>query len=105
MKKTLLTLLLFVGIIAVSACQKKDEKPAIVGKWAHGSYVYTFNEDKTCSYDASGSLMECTYTIDGDKLSVLYNGNTAPFETTYSIDGNKLNVKDSFGNDTIYEKK
>ena len=37
--------------------------------------------------------------------AILYDGNTAPFETTFSIDGKKLNIKDSFGNDTIYTKK
>ena len=49
--------------------------------------------------------MKCTYKTDGDKLSILYDGNTVSFDTTYSIDGNKLNVKDSLGNDTIYTKK
>ena len=49
--------------------------------------------------------MKCTYEIDGDKISILYDGNTAPFETTFSIDGNKLNVKDSMGKDTIYTRK
>ena len=83
----------------------KEKKNTIVGKWAHGSYVYTFNSDKTCSYDAAGTLMKCTYETDGDKLSILYDGNTASFDTTYSIDGNKLNVKDSFGSDTIYTRK
>ena len=65
----------------------------------------SFNADGTCSYDASGTLMKCTYKTDGDKLSILYDGDTVSFDTTYSIDGNKLNVKDSFGNDTIYTKK
>ena len=49
--------------------------------------------------------MECTYEVDGDKLSILYNGNSAPFETTYTIEGKKLNIKDSFGSDTIYERQ
>lgn len=82
-----------------------SKKKTIVGKWANGSFVYTFNKDKTCSYDVDGTLMKCTYKTDGDKLSILYEGDTESFDTTYSINGNELNVKDSFGNDTIYKRK
>ena len=102
MKKTLVVALLLVGVLTLFGCTKKE---GLVGKWAHGSYVYTFNEDKTCSYDASGTKMECTYTVDGDKLSILYKGNTAPFDTTYKIDGNKLTIKDSLDNDVEYTRK
>ena len=102
----LLIAALVLGVFALTGCNKNAAgSNNIVGKWALNSYVYTFNEDKTCSYDVAGTIMNCTYEVDGDKLSILYEGNTAPFETTYSIDGNKLNVKDSFGNDTIYTKK
>lgn len=103
-KSSLFALLLFIGVIAVTGCDKK-EKSNIVGSWKHGSYTYTFNDDKTCTYDAAGTKMKCTYKVDKDKLSILYDGNTTPFKTTYSIDGNKLNIKDSFGNNTIYTKK
>ena len=104
--RSLLLAVIFVAVlISLTGCGKKEEQISIVGKWAQGSYIYTFNEDKTRSYDAAGTLMKCTYEVDGDKLSILYDGNTAPFETTFSIDGNKLNVKDSFGKDTIYTKK
>lgn len=95
-------IILFVSIISLTGCKDKN---SIVGKWAHGSYVYTFNEDKTCSYNASGIKMKCTYEIDGKKISILYKGNTTPFKTTYSIDDNKLNIKDFFGKDTIYKRK
>jgi len=103
-KRYLLLVVLLVGVLTITGC-KKEEKITLVGKWAHGSYVYTFNEDKTCTYDVAGSKMECTYEVDGDKLSILYNGNSAPFETTYTIEGKKLNIKDSFGSDTIYERQ
>ena len=49
--------------------------------------------------------MKCTYKLDGDKIAITYDGNTEPFETTYEIKGNKLIIKDSFGSDTVYEKK
>ena len=105
MKKNIIASLFVVIICLFLVGCEKNAKNSIVGKWAQGSYVYTFNEDKTCSYDVAGTIMNCTYEIDGDKISILYDGNTLPFETTFSIDGNKLNVVDSFGNDTIYEKK
>lgn len=107
-KKLLVYLLLVVCVLTVSACGKKKEKKndnPIVGKWALGSFVYTFNNDNTCSYDAAGTLMKCTYKLDGDKIAITYDGNTEPFETTYEIKGNKLIIKDSFGSDTVYEKK
>lgn len=101
-KKLFITLTLCVGILALTGCGKQNP---IVGKWAYGSFVYTFNADGTCQYDASGTIMKCTYKTDGDKLSILYDGYDVSFDTTYSIDGNKLNVKDSLGNDTIYNRK
>ena len=106
MKKTIIVVSL-VALLSLTACGKKEsKKDPIVGKWAYGeSFVYTFNEDKTCSYDALGTLMKCTYVTDGDKLSITYDGSTVPFETTYSIDGDTLNFKDSFGEDTLYKRQ
>lgn len=105
MKKNFISgLLLILVCICLVGCNNSKKNP-LVGKWAHDSYVYTFNDDNTCSYDAAGTIMKCTYKIDGDKLSILYDGSTASFDTTFSIDGKKLNIKDSFGSDTIYLKK
>ena len=105
MKKTIIGgVLLLVGVLLLTGCTG-EKKNTIVGKWALDNFVYTFNEDKTCEYNAAGTIMKCTYETDGDKLSILYDGNTVPFETTYEINGNKLNVKDSLGNDTIYERQ
>lgn len=100
-------LVVIAGVIAaVLIINNNKNKNPLIGSWANGSYVYTFNEDGTCSYGyGSAGAMECIYHIEGDKISILYNGNTAPFETTYKIDGNQLNVIDSFGNDTFYTKK
>ena len=80
-------------------------KTTIVGKWAQGSFVYTFNEDGTCSYDISGNTMECTYEAKDGNISILYNGTTSPFKTKYSIDGKTLHIEDSFGSDVTYEKQ
>lgn len=105
MKKSILLVLTAVVIcLTVVGCGKA--KDPIVGKWAYGSgdsFVFTFNEDKTCHYSANNK--NCTYTVDGEKLSILYEGDTAPFETTFRIEDNKFIMKDSFDNDVTYTRK
>ena len=102
MKKTLVVALLLVGVLTLFGCSKKE---GLVGKWAHGSYVYTFNEDKTCSYEAFGTKMECTYEDEGTKVSILYKGNTMASTYEYKIEDDTLTIKDSFGQDVIYKRK
>jgi hypothetical protein len=105
-KLIMTTSLLLVGTSILTGCGKEEaKKDPLIGKWAHGAYVYTFNEDKTCEYDISGNIRKCTYETDGDKISILYEGSNVPFVTTYEIKDNKLNIKDTFNNDTFYDKK
>ena len=77
----------------------------LVGTWKYDgsslNYTYVFKADGTGTYFGE----DFTYTVDGNKLSILREGNTAPFETEFSIEGNKLIIKDSFGDDTIYIKQ
>ena len=106
MKKGLIVGLLAVVLcLSVVGCKKKD---GLVGEWAYESngtvsstFVYVFNEDKTCSYAGK----KCTYTVDGDKLSILNDGDTVPFETTFKIEDDKLTIKDSLGSDVVYARK
>ena len=107
LKSIFLGLVLCVGVIALTACGEEKEPESIIGVWKHdsGNYIYTFNEDGTGEYNVYENPMIFTYTTEGNSLSILYNGNTAPFETTYSIKGDTLNVKDSNGNDTLYKKQ
>lgn len=81
----------------------------IVGNWASrdfdGLFIYTFNEDGTGNYDAAGTQMPFTFTMEGDKLSVLFDSDTDSFDTVYKIEGNTLTIKDSLGEDVIYDKK
>ncbi|MBR3132683.1 MAG: hypothetical protein IKG42_01155 [Clostridia bacterium] len=90
-----------------SSEDKKDSN-SIVGYWENNDYglsfIYTFNEDGTGEYDAAGTIMEFTYKTDGDKISILYTGNTVSFDTEYKIDGDTLNVIDSLGDDTLYKR-
>ena len=103
MKKVLSVLLLLVLLGTVVGCQKREN--SIVGSWKHDSYVYTFNSDNTGSYSSGTNKMEFTYEDDGDKVSILYTGNTKASSYEYQVKGNKLTIKDSFGNDVIYIKE
>ncbi len=118
MKKTVKALLIIAmllsTIMVLAGCGSKNENAKksentnpIVGAWKseYGDYTYHFNEDGTGDYSYSTTKMEFTYKTEGNKISILYKGNTAPFETEYSINGDILNVIDSFGNDTLYKKQ
>lgn len=104
-KRAFLIITLVVTITVLSGCS--NSKNSIVGSWKHESsdYTYTFNKDKTGNYDAVGTIMKFTYEDRGNKLVILYNGNTSPFELDYSIDGDKLTITDSFGTPVIYYRK
>ena len=106
MKKGILSLLLVLTVaVLLTGCGKKK---GLIGSWAYESgsgYVYTFNEDKTCSYEALGTKMECTFVDDGEKVSILYKGNTAASTYEYKIEGDTLTIKDSFGKDVVYKRK
>ena len=107
-KNILLIVVLLVGVISITGCKKenkKEENPTIIGSWEHGSYIYTFNKDKTGNYEAYGNKMEFTYEDDGKKVTILYTGNTTPSSYEYHIEGKKLIIKDSFDNDVEYIKK
>jgi len=80
---------------------------ALVGSWEYqsGGYTYTFNADGTGTYDISGNIMKFTYEATATRLSITFEGNTAPMTLDYSINGKVLNVKDSSGADTLYNRK
>lgn len=100
--------IVLIACIALTGCGKKEKKDPIVGKWEYesmSSIYYVFKEDGTGSYTFGGATKKFTYKIDGDKLSILYDGDTDSFDTTYKIDGNKLIIKDSFNEDVTYTRK
>lgn len=108
-----LLLILVGGVCVLAGCEKKENESKksesssnpIVGKWTYNdSYTYSFKDDGTGTYD-TGKMMSFTYKINGNRISILYEGNTVPFETEFSIKDDVLNIKDSFGNDTLYKKK
>ena len=114
MKKTFLAIgmivMLAIAVLVLTGCgEKEEEAKGIVGSWSYSpygtEYTYTFNSDKTGSYSVSGTAMPFTYEDQGDKVTILYNGNTVPSTFAYRIEGNKLIIKDSFGTDVEYTKK
>lgn len=111
MKKTFLSIgviaILVAALFVLTGCGEKNEEPlTLVGSWQHSSgYTYTFNADKTGTYSIDGRFMEFTYEDKGDKVSILYYGNTKASEYEYKIDGNKLIIKDTFGSDVEYKRK
>ena len=108
LKNIVTVFVLVVCLATVAGCGKtktKTNSKPLVGSWEHSGYVYTFNDDKTGSYDALGNKMTFTYEDDGKKVSILYKGNTAPSSYEYKIEGKKLIIKDSFGSDVEYTKK
>ena len=83
-------------IFALSACSSKKEK--LVGTWEADGYSFTFNSDGTCKMGFGGYSVDGTYKVDGDKLSLTFNGETESM-TIDSVDGSKLVLVD--GNETV----
>ena len=106
-------LILAIACLLLAACGAGAGGEAagdpLVGSWASedfdGAFIYTFNEDGTGNYDASGTDMPFTYTAEDGMLSILFDGDTMSLDTEYTIDGTKLTVKDSMGEDVIYNKQ
>lgn len=108
---------LLISLIVLTGCEKTKQSDkeseqssgnSIIGSWKNddlgADYIYTFNDDGTGNYNAAGTIMEFTYTLVGDKISILYKEDTVSFDTEYKIDGDSLNIIDSIGSDTIYKK-
>ena len=91
---------LVLALIVLTGCGESPK--TIVGDWQYESsgYIYHFNEDGTGTYM---DTMKFTYTEDNGKVTITYDGMDNSLEGTW--EGDVLNVKDSFGSDTIYNRK
>ena len=102
-----IVMLFCVALCALVACGEKEVN-SIVGFWKNDEagydFVYTFNEDGTGSYDSAGTVMPFKYTMDGEKLSITYDGDSISWDTTFKVEGDTLTVIDSAGEDVIYKK-
>ena len=116
MKKLLSIVSLFAIVmtaLTLTGCgknEKKDEKPSIVGEWKVESednydFRYIFNEDGTGRYVYPGSELRFTYEDKGDRIVIVFDGNTVESEFEYRIEDNTLIIKDSFGQDVRYNKQ
>lgn len=110
MKKMLLwcmMLAMLLGLLVGCGKKEPDAPQGLAGTWEYssGGYAYTFNADGTGAYTYSGTEMPFTYTDDGAKVSILFNGNSAPNEFAYTISGNTLSIEDSFGELVEYTRK
>ncbi len=118
--KNMKKILSIVSIVAVvmaaltlTGCGKNDNKnkqPSIVGEWKLESedkqdYRYKFNEDGTGKYIYTSSELPFTYEDKGDKVVILFEGNTVTTELEYRIEDNILIIKDVFGNDVRYNRQ
>ena len=84
-----------------------DELQKITGSWSDGSgsFSYSFRQDGTGEYDVSGKKMKFTYKLNDNRLRILYKGNKTETVLGYGFRGDLLIIKDSFGNETVYERK
>lgn len=106
----LLIAMMLVGMLAGCGSgegENHQEPVTIVGTWEYGSLgaAYIFNADGTGAYEFAGTQMKFTYTDDGSKITLQYEGMTAPNEFNYTIEGNILHMEDSFGEIVDYTKK
>lgn len=87
------------SLLILTGCEAKK---TIVGDWEYkdGGYTYHFNEDGTGTYM---DTMKFTYTEKDGAVKITYDGMDNSLEGTWKDD--VLNIKDSFGSDTIYNRK
>lgn len=110
MKKNLLltiTIFAFVALI-LTGCGKKG----LIGDWAYfdgsstrSDIYYTFKDEKNGSYTFGGATRNFTYTDDGTKLTILYDGDTDGSTYEYKLEDDTFTIKDSFGSDVVYKRK
>ena len=86
-----------ISLIILTGC---GAKKSIVGDWEYkdGGYTYHFNEDGTGTYMG---IMDFTYTENNGTVKISFEG----MELEGTWEGDVLNIKDSFGSDTIYNRK
>ena len=103
MKNYILGITLLLLLFITTGCKK-----SIVGRWKSiettNEYYYIFNDDKTCSYEMTVARLDCTYELDDEKITILYNGNDKPKTYQYRFEDNMLIIKDNTGKDNKFIK-
>lgn len=106
MKKYIILGIVFISLVIIATnCIQKN----IIGKWkaidTNIEYYYIFNKDKTCSYEMKVARLDCTYELNDDKLTILYNGNTKANTYEYHFEGSTLIIKNDIGKDNKFIKE
>ena len=83
---------------------------SITGTWASegygGGFVYTFNEDGTGQYDMMGTVLDLTYSVDGDKITIQYLAEGySPMTLNYTLTSDKFTLFDSSGTENAFVRK
>ena len=103
MKNYILGITLLLLLFITTGCKK-----SIVGRWKSiettNDYYYIFNDDKTCSYEMTVARLDCTYELDDEKITILYNGNDKPKTYQYRFEDNMLIIRDNTGKDNKFIK-
>ena len=81
-----------------------EKKDPIVGKWKSKNETYTFNSNKTCTYQSTNEKRKCKYETNGKTLIIFFEGKPR-LDTTYRIEKNKLYIRNTFEEEILYEKK
>lgn len=87
---------------ATDRSTSSDKKSnSVIGSWRYTdkdvpelTATYTFNEDGTGQYDIAGQIMKLTYKVDGDKLSITFEGQSIPMDVEYKVSDDTLKIKD-----------
>ena len=100
-----------VTTVSVTTAQKSvitAVKSAIIGSWdselAPGT-VYTFKEDGTGQLDATGSIINFTYTDKSGKVEITYEGTKTPEIYGCTVTDGKLTMNAGDGTSYTYVKK
>ena len=105
MKKNHLVLIVFLLLFLATGCGKKS----IIGKWkstnSKNDFYYTFNKDKTCSYEMTVARLDCTYEIEENKITILYKGNDKANTFKYKFEKDTLIITDDTNKKTKFKKQ
>lgn len=108
MKKKDLVAIILLSLIFIILFIIIGDKKSIIGKWksidAKDEYYYVFNKDKTCLYEMTSAKLNCTYKIDDNHITILYEGNEKENKFEYSFNKNNLIIKDITGKEYKFIK-
>ena len=106
-KRAILVLVLVMcAVFLLAACNSGASNP-LLGKWkdeATGLSAMDFKDDGTADFYFNDQLATtATYKVDGNKITMTAEGQTA--SGTFKIEGNKLTLTNADGESQVYVKE